>query len=682
MRKRITSLLLTLVMLLSLVPAMGVTASAAESTAAEKIVNTFEELQTAVNSGHTSIKLGQNIDTADCNSGIGLVKRDRLTFTGGQKYTLDLNGKTLTLTSDAADMLRFIEVLGYSTLTITDSSPAKTGKISGTFNNNVTGQEAKMIYADRGNLILEAGTFTAASTPHKTNVIVIEYLESNVTVKEGVTISQPEFYDGYASDLDGAGYALCEQQRKNNDGTAVSHVVIDGGIFDGWVRLIGYPDTNGSVQINGGTFKKGVQVLYKAEENNSNPAVTVNGGTFEGNVYLQYWPWISRLYMPYRLNGGTFEGTVNLYAGNNLYTYDKPEGNPNIALGLDKCFGYSAVVTPDGTFTGPNAYTAVLKKYTESKQEYYKMSLDGTASNPIQIIPNAWGVMKSVKLDGKEIDYFKDWTGEWKRVGNNRDHTLVFEWYPLSNDMINSGYTYDAKYLLHRTNSTDEPTPIPVDTSKNTLELKIDKGALPGGYSYDLRLDLKKNGVDLSSSTNQHIVMLVVDPAQEIDTRTPIDSVTLDVPKLQEGATSGVDFTLSGTNTGVNSTITTAWENIPESGGVVAGNFYVARITLTAEDGYTKQAEDIRESVLVLKEKLTEVLENRSERNRWISQFTQFSTLETLDRRALIHMVQSIRVRGKKELDITFTHEDEYKKALQLLALAAQQKDYEQRKVG
>lgn len=45
-------------------------------------------------------------------------------------------------------------------------------------------------------------------------------------------------------------------------------------------------------------------------------------------------------------------------------------------------------------------------------------------------------------------------------------------------------------------------------------------------------------------------------------------------------------------------------------------------------------------------------------------------------------MVQSIRVRGKKELDITFTHEDEYQKALQLLTLAAQQKDYEQRKVG
>ena len=31
------------------------------------------------------------------------------------------------------------------------------------------------------------------------------------------------------------------------------------------------------------------------------------------------------------------------------------------------------------------------------------------------------------------------------------------------------------------------------------------------------------------------------------------------------------------------------------------------------------------------------MLENRSERNRWISQFTQFLTRETLDRRALIH---------------------------------------------
>ena len=100
---------------------------------------------------------------------------------------------------------------------------------------------------------------------------------------------------------------------------------------------------------------------------------------------------------------------------------------------------------------------------------------------------------------------------------------------------------------------------------------------------------------------------------------------------------------------------------------------------------YTKQAEDIKESIRVLKEKLTDVLENRSERNRRISQFTQFATLETLDRRALIHMVQSIRVMGKKELAIAFTYEDEYKKALQLIKLAAQNQqaeEFEHRKAG
>lgn len=46
--------------------------------------------------------------------------------------------------------------------------------------------------------------------------------------------------------------------------------------------------------------------------------------------------------------------------------------------------------------------------------------------------------------------------------------------------------------------------------------------------------------------------------------------------------------------------------------------------------------------------------------------------METLDRKALIHMVQSIQVRGKNELDIRFNYKDEYEKALRLAALAVQ----------
>lgn len=506
-RSRIVSILLVLMMLLTMVPITAVTANAAGWTT----VNSYAELQTAVNSGQTSIKLGKNIDTAGCNHDNGLLKKDRLTFSDGQEHTLDLNGKTLTLTSNAVDMLQFIEVFGYSKLTITDSSSAKTGKISGTFNNNVSGQEAKMIYADRGNLILDAGTFTAASTPIKYNVIVIEYLESNVTVKKGVTISQPESYDGYANDLDGAGYALCEQQRKDNDGTAVSHVVIDGGTFDGWVRLIGYQDTNGSVQINGGTFKKGVQVLYKATENNSNPTVTVNGGTFEGNVYLKYWSWRTSLYMPYRLNGGTFKGTVNFDADGGIFKEDKPTSNHNIAMGLDKCFGYSAIAKHNGVFTARNIRDAIDWEtrdlnYTIS----YKLLMKGSNTDPVRIIPNAWGVMESVTLDGKKINYAKDWNGTPVVIKNNEDHTITFKWKDLADELKIAGYRYDAQCM--RYSSVDTTGLIPTDQIPTGTEYSftIRKGTDPKVFSFDLRLDLKKNGVGLSSSTNQHIVRLVL----------------------------------------------------------------------------------------------------------------------------------------------------------------------------
>lgn len=79
----------------------------------------------------------------------------------------------------------------------------------------------------------------------------------------------------------------------------------------------------------------------------------------------------------------------------------------------------------------------------------------------------------------------------------------------------------------------------------------------------------------------------------------------------------------------------------------------------------------IQDSLRILRAKLADALENRSERNRWITNFTQFSELNTIDRKALIHTVKHIRVIGKKELIISFTFEDEYEKAIQLLAAAS-----------
>ena len=504
-RSRIVSILLVLMMLLTMVPITAVTASAAEWTT----VNTYKELQDAVKAKKEYIKLGQDIDTTNFHStGSGLEVEDWLTFEN-QTCTLDLNGKTLTLMTRLLPMGVFLRVYEGSNLTIKDSSSAKTGAITGAFKNYIASDAGCCLFHVHGgsSLTLENGSFTVTSEPHESNADTVRAMDSNITIKEGVTISHPgKFYPEHSyKDLDGNSYAL------RTDGKC--KVVIDGGVFDGHVKLSGYQDTNGSIQINKGTFKKDVQVLYTAEENNSNPAVTVNGGTFEGNVYLQYWPWKTSLYMPYRLNGGTFKGTVNLHTDDDIYEKDKPEGNPNIALGLDKCFGYSAVVTPDGTFVGPNAYTAVIfEKLDHFTNKCYKMLLNGTASNPVRIIPNAWG-MKSVTLDGTEINYAKDWNGAVEQMDNSTAHTLKFEWYPLAQELKDAGYTYRANFDCYTVGSNTPTTSVPISATATEYSHTIPAGAAPSVYPFDLQLNLDKNGSSVGIIGNQHIVKLVVSEA-------------------------------------------------------------------------------------------------------------------------------------------------------------------------
>lgn len=581
MRKRITSLLLTLAMLLSLLPAMGVTASAADDFVE---VRTYEELQTAVKAKKEYIKLGRDIDTKDFHySGGGLDIADWLTFEN-QTCTLDLNGKTLSLLTKMKNMPTFMRVYKGSNLTIKDSRGG--GQITGKFE-NTGASDSYLIHMNQSSLTLEGGIFRATAEPYGTNVNVIDYLESNVTIKDGVTISQPKHYKygGGGSALKGHGYALCEHQREFNYGDEVSHVVIDGGIFDGWVRLIGYQGTNGSVQINGGTFKKNVQVLYIEKKNNSAPAVAVNGGTFEGNVYLKGWDWKDHLYMPYRLNGGTFKGMVDLYADGGIYDSDNPTGNPSIAMGLDKCFGYSAVVTPDGTFTGRNAYTGVLKKTASGKS--YKLSLDGTASNPVRIIPNAWG-MESVTLDGTKINYAKDWKGAVEEMDNSTAHTIKFTWKPLASELVNAGYSYRAECDRYISGSKT-PTTDPISATDTEYSFTIPAGADPKVYSFDLQLNLQKNGSNIGIFSNEHIVKLVVNQAPVVKPDPTIEGSVY--------YTSGIVFdhpiSIAASVTPAEATKAYQWQRSTDSGNTWTN------IEGANDSRYTPKAADMGENVRI-----------------------------------------------------------------------------------
>lgn len=78
---------------------------------------------------------------------------------------------------------------------------------------------------------------------------------------------------------------------------------------------------------------------------------------------------------------------------------------------------------------------------------------------------------------------------------------------------------------------------------------------------------------------------------------------------------------------------------------------------------YTTQAEEIRESIRILQRKMSDALENSDARTRWMNIFKQFATLETLDRKSVVQLIQKIRVVAKKKLEISFNYQNEFERA-------------------
>lgn len=155
-RSKLISMLLTLVMTLSLVPAMGVTASAAETW---ETITTYEQFAAAMTAnGQRNVRLGADIDTGTLTSGIGLL--DTLTVKGQKQ--LDLNGHTLRLFTQKDALGNLIKIEN-SSLTLSDNSTAKTGRILG-----VTSTDSNVLISvwqkgkftmNGGKLEVEAGKF-------------------------------------------------------------------------------------------------------------------------------------------------------------------------------------------------------------------------------------------------------------------------------------------------------------------------------------------------------------------------------------------------------------------------------------------------------------------------------------------------------------------------------------------
>ncbi len=568
-RSRIVSILLVLMMLLTMVPITAVTASAADGFVE---VSTYEQLRNEVDKGSAKIKLVADIDTTSENSGVGVTTATNLNFKGSGNV-LDLNGHKLKLVSNMS--VYFIKI--YSTdLTIKDSGTG--GRIDMEYGHSIVGVQRAIVVSrlvgneKLGSLTVESGTLSSNYKP----VVLIECF-GNLTINGG------KFYAPYSEGAVGA-YVI-HISHQYHDG---AKTIINGGEIDGivWIArndsaATGTPNYGDIPEkINGGTFKQVVHLRW--EENGTpssgatfefSPAVEIAGGVFEGQVNKDPLDPYHGVVIPTKLTGGTFKArgnAIGLRGGSfNRKFYAKSLGN--------------SIIMKDNEIR-TSCYWSDADWFDGS----YALFLSGSASDPVTVIPNAWG-MKSVTLDGNPIDYFKDWKGTVERMDNSTAHTLKFEWYPLAQELKDAGYTYQTKCEHYISGSTAVQQTDTIAADKTSHTITIPAGVDPKVYSYDLQLNLQKDGSFVGIMSNEHIVKLVVNEAPVVEPDPTIDGTVY----YTSGIVYGSPISIAASVTPAEATPAYQWQRSTDGGSTWTN------IEGATSGKYTPVAADMGENVRI-----------------------------------------------------------------------------------
>ena len=559
MRKRMTSLLLTLVMLLSLVPAMGVTASAADGFVE---VSTYEQLKNAVDKGAAKVKLMTNIDTTNENGGAGLTSTTNLTFKGGG-HVLNLNGHTLKLVTSVKDA--HLIVVESQDVTIKDSSTSGSGRIEMEFGENLANVQYPIYISSMGSLTIDGGTFSSSSnrvnyiecygsltinggtivSNSKRQVNLIKCEDANLTINGGKLQIPDKNEHGMSY-----GYAVYTENHFGDD----RQIVITGGEIDGKVAFTrndssatGTPKYNKlPVKITGGVFKQKVYAYYSQKPSGEitefSPAVELAGGTFK-DVYNENLA--SSNGLATKLTAGTFEKSANIVT----------HVSDTTMAGYRACLGNSVILRGNECRTACD--WSSMQGFEVSPTGMYFIFREAV------VIPDAWGVMESVTLDGTTtINYAKDWKGAAVEIDNSKDRTITFKWKDLADELVKAGYSYDAKCEHYVSGSTavQETENIAANATSHTIT--IEKGADPKVYSFDLKLNLEKNGNLVGIVHNQHIVKLVVKPAEVPKPDPTIDGTVY----YTSGIVYGSPISISTSVTPAEATKSYQWQRSTDGG--------------------------------------------------------------------------------------------------------------------
>lgn len=543
MRKQITSLLLTLAMLLSLVPTLGVTASAAEddTSYSQAEIRDYATFATYLRSFDSrDLKLMEDIDYT---VGINDLSIDVMC---NQK--LDLNGHKIRIDASRRTGFENLLCIRRGEFTLYDSKGG--GELAVSFPNDDKAYSIIMMSSEKkdepSKFTMNGGTLTKLypNVTHSygaSGCIGDDYFNKPENGKRSqITINGGTINCAYDWDRSKPLLSLPVKAMPLALQLLYSNLTINGGTFNGivWTDNLwrGTQDTEPRVILNGGEFNSPFVV---EDMSRTATQMVIDGAHFNDGFYVDN-----------RYSKNTDVGTVPqllLKSG----VFDSPDKNPKldiynvtaahgdstitknrVILHAMKCFPNSAIKVNGKIYTSENINSLVRSNDTG----YY---LNFNSSTPIEVIRDAWGVIESVKLDGKSIDYFKDWKGTVERMDNSKAHTLTFQWKPLATELVNAGYSYRTKCEHYISGSTAVQKTETINTNKTSHTVTIPKGADPKVYSFDLQLNLDKNGSSVGIISNEHIVKLVVSEAPEVKILTGkasyINSAVFGKPVLFSG---------------------------------------------------------------------------------------------------------------------------------------------------
>lgn len=537
-RRSIVSILLVLMMLLTMVPITGVTASAAEDDTSyvKAEIRNYDTFATYLRSYDSrDLKLEEDI-----NYTIG-IKDLSIDVIRNQK--LDLNGHKIRIDASRRSGFENLLCIRRGEFTLYDSKGG--GELAVSFPNDNKAYSIIMMSSEKedepSKFTMNGGTLTKLR-PNITDsygasgCIGDDYFNkpengkrSQITINGG-TINCPYEWDRSKSLLDLPVKAMPLALQ-----LLYSNLTINGGTFNGivWTDLLwrGEQDTEPRVVLNGGVFnspfvvedmqKEATQMVIDGARFNDGFHVDIDGKY--GNIYVETIP-------PLLLKSGVFTSpdknpkldiynvTANSY-GNGVNSDATARAKQKMILHSMKCFPNSAIKVNGKIYTSENIGSLVGKN---NDAFYLKLN----SSNPIEVIRNAWG-MKSVTLDGNPIDYFKDWKGTVERMDNSTAHTIKFEWYPLASELVNAGYSYNARcdHYISGSSAVQQTDTIAAGATSHTVT--IPAGADPKVYSFDLHLNLQKNGSSVGIFSNEHIVKLVVSEAPPAPPAPVAHSITV-----------------------------------------------------------------------------------------------------------------------------------------------------------